>query len=237
MKINIENFKIFYSSFLVKSITQIILKKIHNLWPNFNNSRNAAIGFGFPFLSVFKSNIQRLFFLVPNKFGLFNFFINEKNLTASVQEDILPLEDLSIDRLLVVNCFEYLSDHKKFLREAWRILDKDGEIIIITPNTYGLWRFFYKKKLNSPTTFSSYELDLLLSNNFFTPVKIEYCLFLPPLKNKFFINKIRSFEVLNNRLTKYFAGLIIIKGKKNYLSPVSSKSKIVKQKIRGDIRA
>tara|TARA_B100001939_G_scaffold74845_1_gene62897 strand:+ start:1115 stop:1828 length:714 start_codon:yes stop_codon:yes gene_type:complete len=237
MKINIENFKIFYSSFLGKSITQIILKKIHNLWPNFNNSRNAAIGFGFPFLSVFKSNIQRLFFLVPNKFGLFNFFINEKNLTASVQEDILPLEDLSIDRLLVVNCFEYLSEHKKFLREAWRILDKDGEIIIITPNTYGLWRFFYKKKLNSPTTFSSYELDLLLSNNFFTPVKIEYCLFLPPLKNKFFINKIRSFEVLNNRLTKYFAGLIIIKGKKNYLSPVSSKSKIVKQKIRGDIRA
>jgi len=237
MKINIENFKIFYSSFLGKSITQIILKKIHNLWPNLNNSRNAAIGFGFPFLSVFKSNIQRLFFLVPNKFGLFNFFINEKNLTASVQEDILPLEDLSIDRLLVVNCFEYLSEHKKFLREAWRILDKDGEIIIITPNTYGLWRFFYKKKLNSPTTFSSYELDLLLSNNFFTPVKIEYCLFLPPLKNKFFINKIRSFEVLNNRLTKYFAGLIIIKGKKNYLSPVSSKSKIVKQKIRGDIRA
>lgn len=237
MKINIENFKIFYSSFLGKSITQIILKKIHNLWPNFNNSRNAAIGFGFPFLSVFKSNIQRLFFLVPNKFGLFNFFINEKNLTASVQEDILPLEDLSIDRLLVVNCFEYLSEHKKFLREAWRILDKDGEIIIITPNTYGLWRFFYKKKLNSPTTFSSYELDLLLSNNFFTPVKIEYCLFLPPLKNKFFINKIRSFEVLNNRLTKYFAGLIITKGKKNYLSPVSSKSKIVKQKIRGDIRA
>ena len=237
MKKNIENFKIFYSSFLGKSITQIILKKINNLWPNFNNSRNAAIGFGFPFLSVFKSNIQRLFFLVPNKFGLFNFFINEKNLTASVQEDILPLEDLSIDRLLVVNCFEYLSEHKKFLREAWRILDKDGEIIIITPNTYGLWRFFYKKKLNSPTTFSSYELDLLLSNNFFTPVKIEYCLFLPPLKNKFFINKIRSFEVLNNRLTKYFAGLIIIKGKKNYLSPVSSKSKIVKQKIRGDIRA
>ena len=237
MKINIENFRIFYSSFLGKSITQIILKKIHNLWPNFNNSRNAAIGFGFPFLSVFKSNIQRLFFLVPNTFGLFNFFINEKNLTASVQEDILPLEDLSIDRLLVVNCFEYLSEHKKFLREAWRILDKDGEIIIITPNTYGLWRFFYKKKLNSPTTFSSYELDLLLSNNFFTPVKIEYCLFLPPLKNKFFINKIRSFEVLNNRLTKYFAGLIIIKGKKNYLSPVSSKSKIVKQKIRGDIRA
>ena len=99
MKINIENFKIFYSSFLGKSITQIILKKIHNLWPNFNNSRNAAIGFGFPFLSVFKSNIQRLFFLVPNKFGLFNFFINEKNLTASVQEDILPLEDLSIEDL------------------------------------------------------------------------------------------------------------------------------------------
>ena len=173
MKINIENFKIFYSSFLGKSVIQIISKKIFLLWPDFNNSRNAVIGYGFPFLGIFKSNFQRIFFLVPKKFGLLNFFLDEKNLTVSVNEQNLPLDDLSIDRLLVVNCFEYLYDHKKFLRESWRILEKDGEIIIVSQNTLGFWRFFYKKKLNSLKTFTPYELNLLLSNNFFTFVDIK----------------------------------------------------------------
>ena len=237
MKINIENLKIFYSSFLGKSVIQIISKKIFLLWPDFNNSRNAVIGYGFPFLGIFKSNFQRLFFLVPKKFGLFNFSVDEKNLTVSVNEYTLPLEDLSIDRLLVVNCFEYLYNHKKFLREAWRVLEKDGEIIIVTPNTFGFWSFFYKKNLNSLRTFSSCELNLLLSNNFFTPLDIEYSLFLPPSKSRFLIDRLKLFEFLNNALTKYFSGVIIIKGKKNYLVPVTNNKKLINQKIKGDIKA
>ncbi len=237
MKINIENLKIFYSSFLGKSVIQIISKKIFLLWPDFNNSRNAVIGYGFPFLGIFKSNFQRLFFLVPKKFGLFNFSVDEKNLTVSVNEYTLPLDDLSIDRLLVVNCFEYLYNHKKFLREAWRVLEKDGEIIIVTPNTFGFWSFFYKKNLNSLRTFNSCELNLLLSNNFFTPLDIEYSLFLPPSKSRFLIDRLKLFEFLNNALTKYFSGIIIIKGKKNYLVPVKNNKKLINQKIKGDIKA
>ncbi|MAU39155.1 MAG: methyltransferase domain-containing protein [Rhizobiales bacterium TMED94] len=237
MKINIENLKIFYSSFLGKSVIQIISKKIFLLWPDFNNSRNAVIGYGFPFLGIFKSNFQRLFFLVPKKFGLFNFSVDEKNLTVSVNEYTLPLDDLSIDRLLVVNCFEYLYNHKKFLREAWRVLEKDGEIIIVTPNTFGFWSFFYKKNLNSLRTFNSCELNLLLSNNFFTPLDIEYSLFLPPSKSRFLIDRLKLFEFLNNALTKYFSGVIIIKGKKNYLVPVKNNKKLINQKIKGDIKA
>ena len=237
MKINIENFKNFYSSFLGKSVVQIISKKILLLWPDFNNSKNAVIGYGFPFLGIFKSNFQRLFFLIPKKFGLLHFYVDDKNLTVSINENSLPIEDLSIDRLLVVNCFEYLYDHKKFLREAWRVLEKDGEIIIIAPNTFGFWGYFYRKKLNSLKTFSSYELNLLLSNNFFSLAHIEYCLFIPPSKSKFLIDKLKLFEFLNNSLTKYFSGVIVIKGKKNYLAPVKKDKKLIKQKIKGDIKA
>ena len=87
MKINIENFKNFYSSFLGKSVVQIISKKILLLWPDFNNSKNAVIGYGFPFLGIFKSNFQRLFFLIPKKFGLLNFSVDDKNSTVSINEE------------------------------------------------------------------------------------------------------------------------------------------------------
>ena len=80
------------------------------MWPVFNNSRNAVIGFGTPFINIFNSNIQRLFFLIPRKFGLYYFPSNEKNLTVSISDTTLPIEDLSTDRLLVINFFEYLFD-------------------------------------------------------------------------------------------------------------------------------
>ena len=86
-------------------------------------------------------------------------------------------------------------------------------------------------------TFSSYELNLLLLNNFFNIIDIEYSLFLPPPKSKFLIDKLKLFEFLNNALTKYFSGVIIIKGKKNYLAPVTNDKKLINQKIKSDIKA
>ena len=77
----------------------------------------------------------------------------------------------------------------------------------------------------------------MLSNNFFTPVNIEFCLFLPPSISSFMINRLKLFEFLNNALTKYFSGVIIIKGKKNYLAPVANDKKLINQKMKGDIKA
>ena len=51
------------------------------------------------------------------------------------------------------------------------------------------------------------------------------------------INRLKLFEFLNNALTKYFSGVIIIKGKKNYLVPVANDKKLINQKIKSDIKA
>jgi hypothetical protein len=51
------------------------------------------------------------------------------------------------------------------------------------------------------------------------------------------VNRLKFFEFLNNALTKYFSGVIIIKGKKNYLAPVANDKKLINQKIKGDIKA
>ena len=50
MKKNIDNFKIFYLSFLGKAISNILSQKISDLWKPINNSRVAAIGFCSPYL-------------------------------------------------------------------------------------------------------------------------------------------------------------------------------------------
>ena len=118
--------------------------------------------------------------------GLYHFSLKKNNLTASVNEYNLPIDDLSLDRLLVIHSFEYLNDHKIFLRESWRALDKNGEIFIIVPHSFGLWRRYYKNNFFALRTFSIFELNSLLVNNFFTPISIDYSLFFPPNNNYFF---------------------------------------------------
>ena len=68
MKKNIDNFKIFYSSFLGKAVSEILSKKISKLWNPIDKSRIAVIGFGSPYSESINKRIQRLF-------SVFNIFL------------------------------------------------------------------------------------------------------------------------------------------------------------------
>ena len=235
MKKNIDNFKFFYLSFLGKTTSSILSKKISKLWTPFHKSRIAAIGFCSPFAHSINKRVQRLFFLIPSQFGEYHFNLKNKNSTALINEYTLPIDDSSLDRLLVIHSLEYITDHKKFLREAWRTLDKNGEILIIVPNSFGLWRTHYKKNLLSLRTFSYFELNSLLLNNFFTPIDFEYSLFFPTINNKYFLNKINLFEYIGRKFFKFFSGVIIVRAKKNYSAAILKEKKIMKREVSQNI--
>jgi SAM-dependent methyltransferase len=237
MKKNFDNFKMFYLSFLGKAVSNILSHKILNLWKPINNSRIAAIGFCFPYLRSINKKTQRTFFLVPIGHGLHHFDVNNKNLTVSVNEYILPIDDLSLDRLLVIHSFEYLTDHNKFLREAWRSLDKNGEILIIVPNSFGLWRPYYKNNLSSLRTFSFSELNSLLLNNFFTPINFSNSLFFPPINNQLILDRANIFEKASKSFLKFFSGVIIVRARKNYSTAILKEKKIIKRKVMQKIRS
>jgi len=237
MKKNIDNFKIFYFSFLGKTVSDLLSKKILDIWKPINNSRVAAIGFCSPYLKSINKKTQRVFFLIPSLHGLYHFDENNKNLTVSVNEYLLPIDDLFLDRLLVIHSFEYLIDHQKFLREAWRTLDKNGEILIIVPNSFGFWRPYYKKNLSSLRTFSFSELNSLLINNFFTPIDFSYSLFFPPTNSQLVLKKINIFEKVSKSFLKFFSGIIIVRARKNYSAAVLKEKKIIKRKIMQKIRS
>ena len=229
MKKNIENFKIFYSSPLGKVASKIIAKKISQNWTTGSNLRIALIGFGSAYLDLVNRKAQSFFLLIPILHGLYDFNLKKNNLTASVNEYNLPIDDLSLDRLLVIHSFEYLNDHKIFLRESWRALDKNGEIFIIVPHSFGLWRRYYKNNFFALRTFTIFELNSLLVNNFFTPISIDYSLFFPP-NNNYFFKKSSFFEKVGSRFFNFFAGVIIIKAKKNYSAAILKERNIIKRK-------
>ena len=143
----------------------------------------------------------------------------------------MPVDDQSLDRLLVIHSFEYLTDHKKFLRESWRALDKNGEILIIVPNSFGLWRPHYKNFFSSLRTFSIVELNSLLLNNFFIPIEFENSLFFPPMNNSYLSKNMNHIERFGNKFFNFFSGVIIVKARKNYSAVVLNEKQNMKSKI------
>jgi len=138
---------------------------------------------------------------------------------------------------LVIHSFEYLTDHNKFLREAWRSLDKNGEILIVVPNSFGLWRPYYKNNLSSLRTFSFSELNSLLLNNFFTPINFSNSLFFPPINNQFILDRANIFEKASKSFLKFFSGVIIVRARKNYSAAILKEKKIIKRKVMQKIKS
>ena len=66
MKKNIDNFKIFYFSFLGKTVSDLLSKKILDIWKPINNSRVAAIGFCSPYLKSINKKIYFFSFYTLN---------------------------------------------------------------------------------------------------------------------------------------------------------------------------
>ncbi|MDP8206191.1 MAG: class I SAM-dependent methyltransferase [Candidatus Electryonea clarkiae] len=82
--------------------------------------------------------------------------IDHKDFVVGDMNDILPIEDDSIDVLVCIDGIEHINKQFDFVKEVNRILKVDGEFIISTPNISSLrsrWRWFisgHHHKCNSP---------------------------------------------------------------------------------------
>lgn len=94
----------------------------------------------------------------------------------------LPFEKKSFDYVVCSETIEHLPDDERFFKEAHRVLNKDGLLIITTPNwlsLYGLARFLGEKIFKRPLTAANQPID-----HWYTPTLLE-----KKLSNKFEIVK------------------------------------------------
>jgi len=74
----------------------------------------------------------------------------EKNIEfhkCDVEKNRLPFNNNSIDNIVCIHLMEHLKNIHRFLKECYRILKKQGTIVIVSPN----WEKLYKSYWNDPT--------------------------------------------------------------------------------------
>ncbi len=234
---DVLDFRDFYTTPLgdvVQSNVDAILKKA---WPTFgvanqtmqkaHNNRNVTLAYGYTIPYLTENNTQLSF--MPAHMGIIGWPKNCPR-TALVEEDLFPLPDRCVDRLLVIHGLEISHNPTAFLEECWRVLSADGRFLIITPNRRGLWARLDSTPLGHGRPYTMTQLARVLKQTSFTPTQFLRTLYTPPFNSNVGISAQTLFEKMGPLILPKFSGLIAIEATKTIYSgaPVGSYSRRLK---------
>ena len=134
--------KEFYATTRGAMVARLLRERLGTLWPSVAGQCVLGLGYAAPYLRLWQEKSQRCIALMPARLGAARWPAGDQpDLCCSSQEDALPFPDLCFDRILLVHGLEAADNARRLLREVWRVLKDDGQVLIVAPNRRGLWAY------------------------------------------------------------------------------------------------
>jgi SAM-dependent methyltransferase len=204
----------FYATPLGRLTADLLRKKLAALWPNCANLSILGLGFTGPYLSLWRDQ-ARCLAVSPASMGPAAWPAGRAGLACVAEEEALPFDDLSFDRILIVHGLEQAENTRRALREAWRLLKDDGRLIVVAPNRRGIWAYMESTPFGHGQPYSENQLSRLLSSLFFHVEQQDAALFAPPVDWRPALRLFNAMERAGRTLTPQFAGLTIAEATKD----------------------
>jgi SAM-dependent methyltransferase len=204
----------FYKNPLGQWARHVLARRIRSLWPNVKGLRLLAYGYGTPYMRGFEA--ERAVAAIPSQLGLPTKSAS-RHARLVCAEDALPFPDVFFDRILIVHGLETAESLRPLLRQLWRVLAPEGRILLVAPNRTSLWAQLERSPFGHGRPFSSTELDRLLKDAMFEPLRWERALYAPP----FGPLRAHGWETLGTRLFPRIGGVHIVEAGKSLYAPVS----------------
>lgn len=221
MWINAEHLYKFYSSPLGIKVATAINSILEAVWVPHKNATVLGVGFAQPFLEPFQDRVNRLMVFMPAPQGAVAWPYNRDNATTLIEETLWPLADQSVDHLLIVHCLEFSADKENVLKEAWRVLKPQGELIVMVPNRLGMWAHSTLTPFGYGTPYAVSQLSDTLTTASFKIKKVHQGLFMLPSNKPFFLKKFLWLEKIVRTLSNRMGGVIICQAVKEVYGLVS----------------
>ena len=214
MQLDILDLTSFYASPLGGVARRIIAQKVRHHWPRAHDETLIALGFGTPYLGSFRGEVRRLGAFMPAHQGALVWPPTGPVNTVLVEEARLPLADNSVDKLLAVHCLELAEQARPLLREMWRVLAPEGQLLLIVPNRNGIWSRREATPFGHGQPYSRAQLERLLQDVFFTPTNWSTALHALPLSHRLSVRWAPAIEKFGARCWPRVAGVILVEARK-----------------------
>ncbi len=248
MRTDILDLHHFYETPLGELVRQTIGEALAELCNDIQGQRIAGFGYTTPWLGKFE-DARTVIALAPDAQGVMRWPLTDtdnskndhtNNLTTDfysnkaclVHEGYWPLPDRSMDKIIIIHGLEEVRDATRLLREAWRVLADDGQLIIVAAQRRGLWAAYDTTPMAAGRPWLRGQLNRLLEGALFTPSKVIRALHFPPLQLRLIHKSAKAWENIGKRLWPGFCGVLIIEAQKSLLNPVTGTPQRVLNVIR-----
>lgn len=204
----------FYATSLGQVARRMIRRRARLLWPDVAGMRILGLGYATPFLRPFVGEAERVLALMPAQQGVLAWPNDGRNIVGLADEGELPLDDNSIDRVLVVHGLECSEQVRPMLKELWRVLAGGGRLLVVVPNRRGIWARLDRTPFGHGHPYTPGQLSRLLREERFTPERSGAALFIPPVHSRMVLRSAMFWERLGARWFTRFAGVAMIEATK-----------------------
>ena len=214
MRPDVVDFSQFYASPLGQVACRLIRRRVRAIWPQMGGLKLLGLGYATPYLLPFLADAERVVALMPAAQGVVRWPRAEPGLVTLSDEAELPLEDSSIDRILMVHAIETSEQVRPMLREVWRVLSPSGRLIVVVPNRRGIWARVERTPFGYGFPFRPRQLNRLLRDTMFSPELTARALYLPPTRWRTLIRAASAFENIGARWGQVFSGVLVVEASK-----------------------
>ena len=224
MHSDVVDLRDFYRSSLGRVARRLIGRRVRLIWPDATGLRVAGMGYATPYLRPFRGEAERVIAMMPAPQGVLPWPRDGGNVSTLIDEAEFPLQDVSIDRLLLVHALECSDQVRPLLSECWRVLAGGGRLLIVVPNRRGIWARLDRTPFGAGSPYTPAQLSRLLRDHSFTPVTTASALYVPPSASRMVLTAAGAWERLGERWFPHFAGVAMIEATKQIYAPAKPRA-------------
>jgi SAM-dependent methyltransferase len=225
---DVVDLRAFYHGRLGQVARRILRAKLRARFTDVAGLRVLGAGFAAPFLGIFREEAERVMAFMPAEQGVMDWQSDRGAASALVEEEMWPLPDAAVDRIVLVHALENADNPREVLRECWRCLAPGGKMVVVVANRRGAWSRMESTPFGHGRPYSRGQLTNLLRDAQFAPVHWTEALMFPPIDRGIVLRSAVWLERVGASMWAPFAGVHIVEAIKQVYTPVRAKKKAAK---------
>ena len=216
----------FYKTPLGRIARALVREQILALAGDVHGLRLLGLGFATPYLRFALEPAERVLAFMPARQGSSAWPREGPSHTVLCDPLEMPLTDAAVDLTIAVHAFEHIADAEELMRELWRVSAPNARLIVVVPRRRGMWAQRDNTPFGTGNPFSGPQLEKLLRDHSFTPEAWRDALFVPPFHSGLVLKSTRLFERSLRVFGPAFAGVTVVKARKEAFPAVPRRTRI-----------
>lgn len=217
---NIVQLKQFYASKLGNRVAGFVGQALLGAWPEIRGDSMLVIGYGAPYIATYVHQASAFMMAMPAEQGAAAWPASGPNHVVLTNEGELPLQNNSINRVLLIHSIEYSEHLNAMMQEVWRVLVPGGRVMAVVPNRMSLWAGSARTPFGFGRPFNVLQLRGLLTHHHFTITHSYSALFAPPFIVRLSQRMAAKVEAVGKFLWWFLGGVLITEAEKQLYAGV-----------------